>query len=121
MSGHCQSVLTQQVAAHDRGRPRQVLLYMYLRFQFYFKIRCSRWIQNIRRADLVGKKAPALRHYKLCGIHFETSQFKNASARFVSKFDTPELIRLYYLPGTHGVLTNINRMMMEVTVVHMLK
>ncbi|KAI0217530.1 hypothetical protein LSAT2_030696 [Lamellibrachia satsuma] len=35
--------------------------------------RCSKWVQNIRRADLVGKKASALRHYKLCGLHFESS------------------------------------------------
>ena len=36
-----------------------------------------RWISNIRRADLVGKKTPALRHDKLCGIHFETTQFNS--------------------------------------------
>ena len=41
----------------------------------YLLIRCSRWIPNIRRADLVGKKTPALRHDKLCGIHFEITQF----------------------------------------------
>ena len=35
----------------------------------------SIWISNIRRADLVGKKTPALRHDKLCGIHFENTQF----------------------------------------------
>ncbi|KAI0231294.1 hypothetical protein LSAT2_018346 [Lamellibrachia satsuma] len=27
------------------------------------------------------EKAPALRHYKLCDLHFESSQFKNASTR----------------------------------------
>ena len=41
----------------------------------YLEIWCLRWISNIRRADLVGKKTSALRHDKLCGIHFETTQF----------------------------------------------
>lgn len=50
--------------------------------------RCKIWVQNCRRADILGKKPEDLfKSYVLCGTHFEDSQYMNATQRNKLKWD----------------------------------
>ena len=53
------------------------------RNQCLYCLRCAKWVRNVRRADLDGKGPADLKHLKLCGLHFDDSQFKNAQARYI--------------------------------------
>ena len=48
----------------------------------YFHFRCQRWVVNTRRDDLIGKPHIQLfKNHMVCSVHFEDSQFMNASLR----------------------------------------
>ncbi|KAK2143561.1 hypothetical protein LSH36_831g00018 [Paralvinella palmiformis] len=43
--------------------------------------RCAAWIQNVRRADLLGRNSSDMKYFKFRAIHFENTQFKNLNER----------------------------------------
>ena len=53
----------------------------YIYYLTEFVLRCAKWVQNLRRADLTGKSPDDLKHRRVCAEHFESSQFMNANER----------------------------------------
>ncbi len=69
-------------------------------FKFPLDYRCKKWIQNTRRADLIGKSITYCHNnLRLCSRHFEESQFTSSAKNRLIKTALPTLFDVANCPS----------------------